>query len=98
MNAAPTRTWLLLVALTLLAMWAGGAAGGGSSLGLAGAAMVVFVSGLKAVAILRHFLELRRASGGWQAFFYGYLAVLAIGILAAYAAGGHVVSEALQHP
>lgn len=90
MTAAPTRTWLVLVALTLAAMWAGGVRTG-SSLGFAGIAVVIGVSGVKAAAILRHFLELRRAPARWQAFFYGYLVVLGALIFAAYAVGGHVL-------
>jgi hypothetical protein len=45
---------------------------------------VIAVSGFKVVAILRHFLELKRASSGWQTLFYVYLIVLGSLIFAAY--------------
>jgi uncharacterized membrane-anchored protein len=85
MTAAPTRTWLVLVALTLTAMWAGGVTGSAPTLGIVSIAIVIAVSGFKVVAILRHFLELKRASSGWQTLFYVYLIVLGGLIFAAYA-------------
>ena len=84
MTAAPTRTWIVLVALTLTAMWAGGVGGGVPTLGIISTAIVIAVSGFKVVAILRHFLELKRASSGWQALFYVYLIILGVLIFGAY--------------
>jgi hypothetical protein len=79
-----TRTWLVLVVLTLLALVVG-RPGGQASLGLLGVGLVLLASAFKAVLILRNFLDLRRAGSGWQALFYIYLAVIAAGVLGAYA-------------
>jgi hypothetical protein len=75
-----TRTWLVLIGLTL----AGRAAGGGT-LGLGGAAAVLAIGGFKATQILRHFLGISRAGTGWQVGFALYLTLLGGVILAAYA-------------
>lgn len=82
-----TRTWLLLVALTLLALVAG-RPGGQASLGIAGVALVLLASGVKAVLILRNFLGLHRAGPGWRTLFTLYLVLVAAGVLAAYALAG----------
>lgn len=79
-----TRTWLLLVLLTLGALFAGGAAAGSTPLGLTNVALVLLASGIKAVQILRHFLDLRQAPAGWQAVFYGYLVLMGGVVLGAY--------------
>jgi len=79
-----TRTWLLLVALTLGALIAGRATAAGS-LGLPAAAVLMLVSALKANLILTDFLGLARSSPGWRVLLRGYLAVLALLIVAAYA-------------
>lgn len=80
----PTRTWLVLVALTLLALVAG-RPGGQASLGLPGVGLVLLASGFKALMILRYFLGLRRAGAGWRALFHVYLILVAAGVLGAYA-------------
>lgn len=80
---ALTRTWLVLVALTLLALVAG-RPGGQVSLGVAGVGVVLAASGVKVMLILRNFLGMGRAGGGWQAFFIVYLMFIAAGVLGAY--------------
>lgn len=89
---APTRTWLLLVALTSLALVVG-RPGGQASLGVLGVGVVLAASGVKAVLILRNFLGLGRAGSGWRAFFMTYLVFIAAGVLGAYvlAASGVLV-------
>lgn len=89
MISAATRTWAILVLLTLTAMGAGGAIGSAVP-GLAGTALLIVITGFKAVEILRHFLELKRATPGWQALFYLYLALLGGLIFAAYALSGRL--------
>jgi hypothetical protein len=79
-----TRTWLVLIGLTLASLLAGRAAGGGT-LGLGGAAAVLAIGGFKATQILRHFLGISRAGTGWQVGFALYLTLLGGVILAAYA-------------
>jgi hypothetical protein len=79
----PTWTWLVLVALTLLALVVG-QPGGQASLGVAGVGVVLAVSGVKAILILRNFLGMKRAGAGWQAFFTLYLTFIAAGVLGAY--------------
>jgi len=82
-----TRTWLMLVGLTLVAL-VFGRPGGQGSLGAGVVALVLLASCFKAVLILRNFLDLRRAGSGWQAFFYLYLVVIAAGLLGAYVLAG----------
>ena len=84
MTGRLTRTWLLVTVLTLAAMWTA-TTGDGAAFGLAGIAAVLILSGLKAGAILRNFLDLRHAPAGWQALFYAYLCVIGIIVLAAHA-------------
>lgn len=79
------RTWAFVAVLTLAAMWTA-TANGGATFGLMGAAAVLILSGIKAAAILRNFLELRHAPAGWQAVFYVYLAAIGIIVFAAHAA------------
>ncbi|TCZ52780.1 cytochrome C oxidase subunit IV family protein [Roseicella aquatilis] len=79
-----TRTWLVLVLLTLLALVAG-QPGGKAQLGLLGVGLVLLASSFKAILILRNFLGLRHAGGGWQMLLYIYLATIAAGVLGAYA-------------
>ena len=80
---ALTRTWLVLVALTVLALVVG-RPGGQVSLGTVGVCVVLIASGVKAMLILRNFLGLGRASVGWQVFFAVYLVFIATGVLGAY--------------
>ncbi|GJD57697.1 cytochrome C oxidase subunit IV family protein [Methylobacterium dankookense] len=85
MTGPPARAWLVLLALTGMAMWTGGP-NGSSPLGVLGIAALVAVSGFKAVLILRDFLELGRARASWRIALYGYVAVLGGAIFVAYAA------------
>jgi len=85
MGMALTRTWLILMLLTLTALSIGRPAGD-ALLGAAAVAGLLFVSGFKAVQILRNFLGLRHAGTGWQAVFILYLALIAAAILGAYLA------------
>lgn len=80
-----TRTWLLLVLLTLAALVVG-QAGGDGPLGATAVAGVLLASGFKAAQILRNFLGLRHAGTGWQAVFILYLVLIAAAILGAYVA------------
>ncbi|MBX6746851.1 MAG: cytochrome C oxidase subunit IV family protein [Acetobacteraceae bacterium] len=82
-----TRTWLLLVLLTLAALLIGHPAGQ-EPLGALAVAGVLLASGVKAVQILRNFLGLRHAGTGWQAVFILYLALVATAILGAYMMAG----------
>ena len=83
----PTRTWLVLVALTFLALVVG-RPGGQASLGLPGVGLVLLASCFKAMMVLRNFLGLRRAGPGWQALFIAYLIIIVAGVLGAYALAG----------
>ena len=78
------RTWLILALPTPTAMEVRGAEGNVSLVGGVGAGVVIAVSGFKAAAILRHFLELRRASPGWRARLYVYLVGIGGLLFAAY--------------
>jgi Prokaryotic Cytochrome C oxidase subunit IV len=82
--ATLVRTWAVLVALTLAAMWVAASELGGQA-GLIARAVLVVITVLKAAAVLRNFLELKHAPSGWQFFFYGYLMLLGALIFAAFA-------------
>lgn len=79
------RTWAFIAVLTLVAMGTS-IVNGGATFDLTGAAAVLLLSGIKAGAVLRNFLELRHAPAGWQAVFYVYLAAIGIIVFAAHAA------------
>lgn len=93
MTSRLTRTWIVVVALTLAAMWTAGGADDVQRLGVAGAAAIIAVSALKASVILRNFLELRHAPAGWQIFFYLYLAAIGVIVLAAHAGEAALTSS-----
>ena len=80
------KAWIVLVALTLAAM-AAGAVEGARVPAVAQVGVVLVVAGLKASTVLRYFLGLRTASGGWRVLFALYLVVLCGAIFAIYAAG-----------
>lgn len=80
---ALTRTWLILMMLTGVSMWAGRAMGGGS-LGPVGTGLVLAAANFKADQILTHFLDLRRASPGWRMLFRLILTLLGATIFATY--------------
>jgi heme/copper-type cytochrome/quinol oxidase subunit 4 len=84
--ATLVRAWILLVILTLAAMWAG-AAQNLPFPALVQVGAIMMVSGLKASTILGCFLGLRSASAGWRMLFSISLVVLGGAIIAAYAVG-----------
>jgi len=89
------KAWIALAALTLATM-AAGAAQGASMPVMVG--IVLAVAGLKASTILRHFLGLRSASGGWRVLFALYLVVLCGAIFAIYVAGFAFAAPPLISP
>lgn len=80
------KAWIVLAALTLAAMGAGAMQGVNVPV-VVQVGIVLAVAGLKASTILRYFLGLRSASGGWRVLFALYLVVLCGAIFAIYAAG-----------
>jgi hypothetical protein len=86
---ALVRTWIVLLALTSATIWIGTSTGMASDR-LRGGLMIA-VSGLKAWAILRYFLDLRKASRSWQVLFVVYLAIVCGAIFTAYVVTGLVV-------
>ncbi len=82
-----TRAWVLLVALTLVSL--GAVLGfGATEAGIAAAAVALAASFYKARLVLDHFLDLRRAEGGWRGVFAAMLAVILGGLMATYVAAG----------
>lgn len=82
--AALVKAWILLVLLTLTAMWAG-TAQHRLSPALVAVAAIIVVSAFKASTIFGIFLGLRSASAGWRLLFSIYLVVLGGAVLATYA-------------
>ena len=78
-----TRTWIILMLLTGLSIWAGRVTGSGS-LGLFGTGIVLAAANFKADQILTHFLDLRRASSGWRVLFRLILTLVGMTIFAIY--------------
>ncbi len=70
-----TIAWLLLIALTIGTIFTG-RVGELEPIGLTWTAALLIVTGFKAFAILRWFLNLRAASSGWNKFFISYLILL----------------------
>lgn len=91
------RAWIVLVAMTLIAIWVG--AGHDSRVPLlAQVAIVLVVAGVKASTILRYFLGLRSASSSWRVLFSLYLILLCGAIFAIYTAGSVMASHTLTLP
>ena len=88
------KAWIVLVAMTLIAMWVGAVHDSPVPL-MAQVAIVLVVAGVKASTILRYFLGLRSASGGWRVLFSLYLILLCGAIFAIYTAGSVMASHAL---
>ncbi|MEW5727902.1 MAG: cytochrome C oxidase subunit IV family protein [Pseudomonadota bacterium] len=84
-----TRAWLLLVGLTLVSL-AAVLGFGASEAGMAAAAVALAAAFYKARLVLDHFLDLRRAEGGWRAFFAAMLAVILGGLMATYVAAAYL--------
>jgi len=88
------KVWIALAALTLISMWAGAVQESSIPI-IAQVAVVLTVAGVKAWTILRHFLGLRFAPGGWRVIFSVYLIALCGAIFAIYTAGTMLASRAL---
>jgi hypothetical protein len=82
-----TRTWLILLALTLGTIGLGALPGANplAPLGLIGAAVILLLSMFKARQVLWHFLDLRQAGGSWRTLLGIYLAVLVLAVFGSYA-------------
>lgn len=80
------RTWAILMLLTAASLMAGRVDETLAPLGIAGAAAVMAAAVFKGRQILLDFLNLRAAPGAWRFLLVGWLVVLALGIVAAYAA------------
>jgi len=68
-----TRTWALLVLLTLVSMVAGHA----GVHGLAGSGIVLVACVIKGRSMLMDFLKLRDGPAGWRALLVGWLVLVA---------------------
>ncbi|MBK4722605.1 cytochrome C oxidase subunit IV family protein [Azospirillum sp. YIM DDC1] len=78
-----TRTWMLLMLLTAVSMWAGhGDSAGG--LGPLGIGLVLAAATVKADRILTHYLDLHRADGGWRVSFRILLTLLGMALFGIY--------------
>lgn len=83
------RAWLALVGLSLVTMVAGktvGEANRLASLGVAWAALLMLVTGLKARLILWRYLDLAASTPGWRGFLVAYLVAVLGVVLALYSA------------
>ncbi|MDA8232741.1 MAG: cytochrome C oxidase subunit IV family protein [Magnetospirillum sp.] len=78
------RAWLVLVALTILSVTAALLGHDDTRLSLAAVLVTLAASFLKARQVLDHFLDLRRAGSGWQAFFTALLVLILGGCLGCY--------------
>lgn len=67
-----TRTWLALVALTLLSFGIGEASLGGTSIMV----LVLAIALLKSHLVASHFMGLRRVARGWRLLMAGYLGLV----------------------
>jgi hypothetical protein len=79
------RAWVILMALAILTLVLG-LYDPHTPLGLAGAFALMATTVIKGRQILLDYLELRHAGGGWRAGLTVYLSLVALLILAAYAA------------
>jgi hypothetical protein len=79
-----TRTWAILIALTVLSLLAG-RPGGEGTIGLLGSGLVLASATFKADQILTHFLGLRHAAPGWRVMFRVILTLLGAAIFGIYA-------------
>ncbi|OYD81152.1 cytochrome C oxidase subunit IV family protein [Azospirillum brasilense] len=76
-----TRTWMILMLLTAVSMWAGHGTGG---LGPLGVGLVLAAGNVKADRILTHYLDLHRADSGWRTLFRTLLTMLGMTIFGIY--------------
>lgn len=89
-TAVLLRTWGVLTALTLATMLLGKAGHGAipdAIPGIAGAAAMMAITMVKGRQILTHYVGLHGPGNRWRPVLTGYLLVLGIAILGAYAAG-----------
>jgi hypothetical protein len=70
------RAWMVLAALTILSVAAALLAGNGHRAGLVSVVVALAASFIKARQVLDHFLDLRRAGGGWRGVFNALLLVI----------------------
>jgi hypothetical protein len=87
-NKRLLRTWLLLMALTLLSMWSAQLSShpGWLPLPLWGIALVLASAGFKVQQILMVYLNLRASSAGWKSGFICLLTATVLLIFFAYLA------------
>ena len=76
--------WLMLIGLTVGTIFTGRVSGV-ETIGIPWLAALLLVTGFKAFAILRWFLNLRAASAGWNKLFICYLVLLLLIIFGSYA-------------
>ncbi|HEY0832893.1 MAG TPA: cytochrome C oxidase subunit IV family protein [Azospirillum sp.] len=80
-----TLAWVVLLALSVMALVVGGAATQ-EPLGVAGTAGVLLTALFKGREILLHYLELKHAGRVWRVVLTAYLVLIAALMLLAYAA------------
>lgn len=87
-NKRLLKTWLLLMALTLMSMWSAqlSSHSGWLPLPLWGIALVLVSAGFKVQQILMVYLNLRVSSAGWKSGFICLLAATVLLIFFAYLA------------
>ncbi|MBI5461208.1 MAG: cytochrome C oxidase subunit IV family protein [Gammaproteobacteria bacterium] len=83
-SAAATRTWLVLVALTLTTFTFGVL--GYEGMGLVAAALLIAL--VKAQLVVDHFMRLRRGAPLWRMLLTGYLFTVGALIAIAFAVAG----------
>ncbi|HVX35077.1 MAG TPA: cytochrome C oxidase subunit IV family protein [Hyphomicrobium sp.] len=91
------KAWIVLVAMTLIAMWVGAVHDSPVPI-MAQVAIVLVIAGIKASTILRYFLGLSSASRSWRVLFSLYLILLCGAIFAIYTAGSVMASHTLTLP
>jgi len=79
--------WLTLMALTVATMIAGKVTAV-ATVGLAWMVVLMAVTWAKSILILRYYLDLKAASGGWNKVFGVLVSLILIVVLALYAAAG----------
>lgn len=70
------RAWAVLVTLTVISVGAALIGGAGQRSSLIAVAVALIAGFIKARQVLDHFLDLRRAGGGWRGLFNALLLVI----------------------
>lgn len=83
-SAAATRTWLVLVALTLTTFSFG--VRGYEGMGLVAAVLLIAL--IKGQLVVDHFMQLRRGARMWRMLLTGYLVTIGALIAIAFAVAG----------